>query len=102
MSFLLVLLLIVKLGLPVIVLLIFSILLDGLSKAKLASSMLVPIFMLFALGLGVPMYSLALGFFAGESTPGWGWFAIMLISIAAIAGGVVIYIVARLQRKSEE
>ena len=63
--------------------------------------MFIPILMLFILGLGVPIFSLLLGFLS-SSTPGWGWFAITLISIAAIAGGVVIYIVARLQRRPEE
>ena len=63
--------------------------------------MFIPILMLFILGLGVPIFSLLLGFM-GDKTPGWGWFAITLISIAAIAGGVVIYIVARLQKKPEE
>ena len=63
--------------------------------------MFIPVLMLFVLGLGVPIFSLLLGF-TSDSTPGWGWFAITLISIAAIAGGVVIYIVARLQKRPEE
>ncbi len=63
--------------------------------------MFIPILMLFILGLGVPIFSLILGF-ANDNTPGWGWFAITLVSIAAIAGAVVIYIVARLQRKPQE
>ena len=63
--------------------------------------MFIPILMLFILGLGVPIFSLALGFTA-DKTPGWGWFAITLISIAAIVGGVVIYIIARLQKRPVE
>ena len=63
--------------------------------------MLVPLLMLFVLGLGVPVFSLILGF-STESTPGWGWFAITLISVAAIAGAVVIYIVAMLKARREE
>jgi len=63
--------------------------------------MFIPILMLFILGLGVPVFSMILGFTA-DKTPGWGWFAITLISIAAIVGGVVIYVIARLQKKPEE
>ena len=63
--------------------------------------MFIPVLMLFILGLGVPMYSMHLGF-AADKTPGWGWIAITLVSIASIAGAVVIYIVARLQTKREE
>ena len=63
--------------------------------------MFIPVLMLFVLGLGVPIFSLLLGFGA-DKTPGWGWIAIALISMAAIAGAVVIYVVARLQRKTED
>ncbi len=63
--------------------------------------MFIPVLMLFLLGLGVPMFSLILGFTA-EKTPGWGWLAIIVISIAAIVGGVVIYVIARLQQGKRE
>jgi membrane protein DedA with SNARE-associated domain len=63
--------------------------------------MFIPVLMLFLLGLGVPIFSLILGFTA-DKTPGWAWLAIIVISLAAIVGGVVIYVVARLQKKPEE
>lgn len=63
--------------------------------------MMIPVLMLFLLGLGVPIFSLVLGF-TTEKTPGWGWLAIMVVSVAAIVGAVVIYVAARLQRKPEE
>ena len=63
--------------------------------------MFIPVLMLFILGLGVPMFSMLLGFMA-DSTPGWGWFAITLVSIASIAAAAIISIVARLQTKREE
>ncbi len=62
--------------------------------------MLIPVLMLFLLGLGVPMFSMILGF--TKETTALGWIAIMLVSVAAIVGAVVIYVVARLQRKPEE
>ena len=63
--------------------------------------MLIPVLMLFLLGLGVPVFSLLLGFLS-DKTPGWGWLAIIVVSAAAIVGAVVIYVVARLQKKPEE
>ena len=63
--------------------------------------MLIPTLMLFLLGVGVPIFSLILGF-STEKTPGWGWVAILVISVAAIAGAVVIYVAARLQPKRSE
>ena len=63
--------------------------------------MLIPVLMLFVLGLGVPIFSLLLGFMT-TNTPGWGWMAIIVVSVASIVGAVVIYIVARLQKKPEE
>ena len=63
--------------------------------------MLIPVLMLFLLGLGVPIFSLILGF-SVDNTPGWGWVAIVVISVASIVGGVVIYIVARLQNKLQD
>ena len=63
--------------------------------------MLIPVLMLFLLGLGVPVFSLLLGFTA-DKTPGWAWLAIIVISLVAIIGAVVIYVVARLQKKPEE
>ena len=62
--------------------------------------MLIPVLMLFLLGLGVPIFSMILGF--TRDTSGIGWIAIMLVSIDAIVGAVVIYVVARLQRRPEE
>ena len=62
--------------------------------------MLVPVLMLFLLGLGVPVFSMILGF--TRETTGLGWLTIMLVSVVAIVGAVVIYIVARLQRRPEE
>jgi hypothetical protein len=62
--------------------------------------MLIPVLMLFLLGLGVPIFSMILGFV--KNTSGVGWIAIMLVSIVAIIGAVVIYVVARLQRRPEE
>ena len=62
--------------------------------------MLIPVLMLFLLGLGVPVFSMILGF-TGK-TSGVGWVAIMLVSVVAIIGAVVIYVVARLQRRPEE
>ena len=62
--------------------------------------MLIPVLMLFLLGLGVPIFSMILGF--AKETSGVGWIAIMLVSVAAIVGAVVIYVVARLQRRPEE
>lgn len=62
--------------------------------------MLIPVLMLFLLGLGVPVFSLILGF--TRTTPGWGWVAIVVVSAASIVGAVVIYVVARLQRRPEE
>ena len=64
------------------------------------SFMLIPVLMLFLLGLGVPVLSIILGF--TSETSGVGWIAIMLISVVAIVGAVVIYVVARLQRRPEE
>jgi len=63
--------------------------------------MLIPVLMLFVLGLVVPIFSLLLGF-QTTNTPGWGWLAIIVVSVASIVGAVVIYIVARLQKKPEE
>ena len=63
--------------------------------------MFIPVLMLFLLGLGVPVFSLILGF-TTEKTPGWGWIAIIVVSAAAMVGAVVIYVVARLQKKPEE
>ena len=63
--------------------------------------MFIPILMLFVLGLGVPIFSLLLGFLT-DNTPGWGWVALIVISVAAMVGGVVIYIIARLQTRREE
>ena len=63
--------------------------------------MFIPILMLFLLGLGIPVLSLLLGFMT-EKTPGWGWIAIIVVSAAAMVGAVVIYVIARLQKKSEE
>jgi len=63
--------------------------------------MFIPVLMLFLLGLGVPVFSLILGFTA-DKTPGWAWLAIIVISLVAIIGGVVIYVIARLQKKPEE
>jgi len=63
--------------------------------------MFIPTLMLFLLGLGVPVFSLILGF-TTEKTPGWGWIAIIVVSAAAMVGAVVIYVVARLQKKPEE
>jgi membrane protein DedA with SNARE-associated domain len=63
--------------------------------------MFIPILMLFLLGLGIPVFSLLLGFMT-EKTPGWGWIAIIVVSAAAIVGAVVIYVIARLQKKPEE
>ena len=63
--------------------------------------MLIPVLMLFILGLVVPIFSLLLGFMT-TNTPGWGWVAIIVISVASMVGGVVIYIVARLQKRPEE
>ncbi len=63
--------------------------------------MFIPVLMLFLLGLGVPIFSLVLGF-SVDKAPGWGWLAILLISVASIVGGVVIYVVARLQNKPQE
>lgn len=62
--------------------------------------MLIPVLMLFLLGLGVPIFSISLGF--TKQTSGVGWIAIMLVSVVAIMGAVVIYVVARLQRRPEE
>jgi len=62
--------------------------------------MLIPVLMLFLLGLGVPMFSMILGF--TRETTAVGWIAIMLVSVAAIVGAVVIYVIARLQRQPEE
>lgn len=62
--------------------------------------MLVPVLMLFLLGLGVPVFSMILGF--TRETTALGWLTIMLVSVVAIIGAVVIYIVARLQRRPEE
>lgn len=62
--------------------------------------MLVPVLMLFLLGLGVPVSSMILGF--TRETTALGWLTIMLVSVVAIIGAVVIYIVARLQRRPEE
>jgi len=62
--------------------------------------MLIPVLMLFLLGLGVPMFSMILGF--TKETTAVGWIAIMLVSVAAIVGAVVIYVIARLQRQPEE
>jgi NhaP-type Na+/H+ or K+/H+ antiporter len=64
--------------------------------------MLVPTIILFLLGLGLPIFSLILGFYGSDKTPGWGWIAIILVSVASILGAVVIYVVARLQRRPEE
>ncbi len=64
------------------------------------NSMLIPVLMLFLLGLGVPMFSMILGF--TKETTALGWIAIMLVSVAAIVGAVVIYVIARLQRRPEE
>jgi cytochrome c biogenesis protein CcdA len=64
------------------------------------NSMLIPVLMLFLLGLGVPIFSISLGF--AKQTSGVGWIAIMLVSVVAIMGAVVIYVVARLQRRPEE
>ena len=63
--------------------------------------MFIPVLMLFLLGLGVPVFSIILGFTA-DKTPGWGWLAIILVSLASIMGAVVIYVVARLQKNSAE
>ena len=63
--------------------------------------MFIPILMLFLLGLGIPIFSLILGF-TTDNTPGWGWVAIIVVSAASIIGGVVIYVIARLQRRPEE
>jgi hypothetical protein len=63
--------------------------------------MLIPVLMLFLLGLGVPVFSLLLGFTV-DKTPGWGWIAIILVSVVSIIGAVVIYVVARLQKKPAE
>ena len=63
--------------------------------------MFIPILMLFVLGLGVPIFSLLLGFLT-DNTPGWGWVALIVISVAAMVSGVVIYIIARLQTRREE
>jgi hypothetical protein len=62
--------------------------------------MLVPVLMLFLLGLGVPIFSMILG--VVKETTAVGWIAIMLVSVAAIVGAVVIYVTARLQRQPEE
>lgn len=62
--------------------------------------MFIPTLMLFILGLGVPVCSLILGF-VKDSTPGWGWVSIMVISVASIAAAVVIYVVGRLQKPEE-
>ncbi len=62
--------------------------------------MLVPVLMLFLLGLGVPIFSMILG--VSQETTAVGWIAIMLVSVAAIVGAVVIYVTARLQRRPEE
>ena len=61
--------------------------------------MLIPILMLFLLGLGMPISMMVVGF--TRSTPGWGWVAIIVVSVASIAGGVVIYIIARLQQQTK-
>lgn len=61
--------------------------------------MLIPILMLFLLGLGMPISMMIVGF--SRSTPGWGWVAIIVVSVASIAGGVVIYIIARLQQQAK-
>ncbi len=63
--------------------------------------MFIPVLMLFVLGIGVPVFSLLLGFM-NENTSGWGWLSITIVSVAAIVGAVVIYVIARLQRKREE
>ena len=63
--------------------------------------MFIPVLMLFVLGLGVPIFSLLFGFL-NDGTTGWGWVAIIVISVASIVGGVVIYLVARLQKKTTE
>jgi len=63
--------------------------------------MFIPVLMLFILGIGVPVFSLLLGFMS-NNTSGWGWLAITVVSMAAIVGAVVIYGIARLQRKREE
>ncbi len=62
--------------------------------------MLIPVLMLFLLGLGVPIFSMILG--VTKETTAVGWIAIMLVSVAAIVGAVVIYVTARLQRRPEE
>lgn len=62
--------------------------------------MLVPVLMLFLLGLGVPIFSMILG--VAKETTAVGWIAIMLVSVAAIVGAVVIYVTARLQRRPEK
>ncbi len=63
--------------------------------------MFIPVLMLFLLGLGVPIFSLVLGFVADKPS-GFAWLAIILVSVASIVGGVVIYVVARLQSKPTE
>ncbi len=63
--------------------------------------MFIPVLMLFLLGLGIPVFSLMLGFTA-DKTPGWGWIAIIVVSLVSIVGAVVIYVVARLQNKPTE
>ena len=63
--------------------------------------MFIPVLMLFILGLGVPIFSLLFGFL-NAGTTGWGWLAVIVVSVASIAAAVVIYVVARLQRRPEE
>ena len=63
--------------------------------------MFIPVLMLFILGLGVPIFSLLLGFL-NDNTTGWGWVAIIVVSVASIVGAVVIYVIARLQNKPTE